>query len=340
MPLEEVLLIVDDLRAERKNLTSAQRIAQPLQDHLRTYIQTKQLTADVLPSLEYSLDLHRYHPLVDQFRTTLWHQALPELLHDAVLASIDKLCDAIGQAASFRMVSVGRGLYRMMKRAELLDLISAHFPLLSDATLGRLKVILNLEATRVTQRDSKLTSVVVPKDDVVLDFLFAAVPQDERGGAAAPRLWYRTNCSLLQPFASAIIRGSVLAYDGLQQQLLRSVASSLSGDSTWSDGLAATVLHKVVPTELFLKAAADVKLCAASAATVTEQCADATLYPALGSVMTLQRLAAIVRSTMCQFSTPANAALASGGADDNILDSQKLLDMSRKVMTIIRTEKK
>jgi hypothetical protein len=166
------------------------------------------------------------------FRRTMRDKSFPEALHYEIIVALDQLCkDVAGlPAEAMRVGSLGKNTVRFVARKTLFHSISKFFPSISDSSLFRLRAILQAETQRLTHLDAKLTASVVTRDECVADLLIGS-PQGDEGsplivGTGAPQRatqatpFRRPMSSLLMPFSAALYRTAMDQYDAFTQSTM------------------------------------------------------------------------------------------------------------------------
>lgn len=242
LALEELLLLIDDIRSERKGVQSPlQCLVQPLAHHIRRYISLRNSSnpmaaQEQLMSFDYSLDLHRYSPAADAFRKVVKERTIPEGLYQDILNNIDALCRDIQALPQeqLRPVAMGKSPVRVLRRKQFFQMISQQFPFLSETSIFRLKAVLQAELQRLAMVDAKFVAGTTGRDEVVVDLLIGpSLGGDDQNDPSAalalgsgvrpnPRdqnFFKRPNSSVMMPFSAALFRCSVEEYELFQQNL-------------------------------------------------------------------------------------------------------------------------
>jgi hypothetical protein len=240
---EEVLLTIDEIRAERRNFTPLQLQDLPLGEHVYQYTQSRNPQApaslELLSSIEYSLDLCRFLPQVELFRAIAMEQSKPEALYNDTLQMIERFCKSVaGQKELIRPVQLGRLKLRAMKRKQFYSLLDGAFPTLGKAIL-RLRVVEQSELTRFALMDPKGLQSLLANDDVPLEALLSA-PDGTDGegyweslptGSPLTRtqasLFKKSGSSLLSSFCCAIFRALVDQYEVFVQYIVFSIGLAI-----------------------------------------------------------------------------------------------------------------
>lgn len=243
MSLEELLLVIDDVRAERR----AQPVSidgDALAAHMRHYAAARNSSNPVaaqefLMTMDYSLDLHKYSPPVELFKRTLC-SALPEALHYDLISRLDQICRDAWSLPSddLRLVSVGKSQMKVSRRKTLLGIIQKVFPRFSDNTMFRLKAVIHGEMQRLSKVDSKLASALLAKEEVILDYLLGSPLMPDAGSEAdcvllsttqrqSPPNFRKAGSCIMPPFVAAMFRAAVDEYEQMLTDVIVEVGKKI-----------------------------------------------------------------------------------------------------------------
>lgn len=249
MMLEEVLLVIDEIRQERQRMLGTQPspvacVSQPMHMHVRKYAAARNsgnaaAAQEFLVGLEYSLDLHRYAPAVELFRRISRELSAPEGLFVEVINGLDTLSREVAAVLSeqSRSIEISKLPLKALRRRTMLSLIAKVFPSQStEWAQSRLTFVAQQDLQRLAKVDQKLAASLSSKEEMVVEHALGVllppeVPlpgadaasvivtgvaprQGPSGGVAASGAIMRRNGSaLLPPMSAAIMRGVLDDHD-------------------------------------------------------------------------------------------------------------------------------
>ena len=238
MALEELLLMIDKLLADRRAAEGVGVLVVPWSATIRTSLQraynlTMPQLVEAMATLEYSLELFSFIPQVELFKKIVQREA-PDELYGEIITLIDKLCRACTDTKDFRTVQLSKSsTLRLMKRAQFVGFLQRAIPQVSDTDLFRLLAVAASETLgKMGSADAKAAqNVLSGKDDVPLDVLLVA-PDGKNGddfqgtvalGAPSTRsvlaVYRKPGTSVLPPFLSAVFRLIAQQYELATQHL-------------------------------------------------------------------------------------------------------------------------
>lgn len=228
LSLEELILALDEIRSDRRQATAQ---SGSLLQHVRKYAQQRNSSSqaaqnEFLASMDYSLDLHCYSPVVDLFRRTLRENSFPEALHTEIISMLDSLCKEVAALPSefLHPGALGKTPVRLLSRKALNAAVAKHFPGIGDNVTFRLRAVLQAEMMRLSNQDAKLVSSITSKDECIAETVIGSPIGDDissplvvvtgtpqRMNPAAP--FRRPQSSLLMPFCAALYRFATDQYE-------------------------------------------------------------------------------------------------------------------------------
>jgi hypothetical protein len=228
LSLEELILALDEIRSDRRqpNYQSG-----TLVQHVRRYALQRNSSSptaqnEFLASMDYSLDLHCYSPVVDLFRRTLRDNAFPESLHSEIISALDFLCKEVSALPTefLHTGAIGKTPVRFLSRKALNAAVAKAFPGIGDSAAFRLRAVLQAEMMRLAAQDAKVVSAIVAKDECIAETVLGSPVGDDitspfvvvtgtaqRMNQSTP--FRRPQSSLLMPFSAALYRFAVDQYE-------------------------------------------------------------------------------------------------------------------------------